>query len=283
MSIRILPAIILCAPLIAAASADNGMMPPAPAPERTPRGNCMPAQKKQVHRMEHIAFSLLMRQLILNEYDTNGDGILDENERKKLLADADKTHDEARRKFISQFDRNKDGKLDAQEQAELKKALSRQHKRHQRRGQPRPDAPPPGPNGQERNEPPPPPALYMLAQNLLLKKFDTNGNGKLEPEEFAVIRQEADKLLQAHRATLLKRFDTDKNGSLDKTEIDSARRTLIQERELHREIDSSAKQPDDIDLFLDIRYDMDILLSLDAAAPVKKSIRMQVIDISFRG
>lgn len=283
MSIRILPAIIFCTPLLAAAETDNGTLQPAPAPEHTCRPNCMPAPKKQAQRMEHIALSLLMRQLILDKYDTDGDNILNDEERKNLLDDADKVRDEARRRFIAQFDRNKDGKLDAQEQAELKKALSRQHKRHQRRGQPHPGGPPPTPNIPGRNEPPPPPALYILAQKLLLEKFDTNRNGKLEPEEFTVIHKEADKLLQAHRATLLKRFDTDQNGSLDKTEIDNARRTLIQERELHREIDTSAKQPDEIDLFLDARYDMDILLSLNTAVSLKKPIRLQVIDISFRG
>ncbi|OCA04008.1 EF-hand domain-containing protein [Akkermansia glycaniphila] len=283
MSIRILPAIILCTPFLASAEADNGAPPPAPSPENTCRPNCTPVRKKQAQRMEHIALSLFMRQLILDKYDTDGDGILNDDERKTLLADADKVRDEARRRFISQFDRNKDGKLDAQEQAELKKALSHQHKRHQRRGQPHPGGPPPPPNSSGRNEPPPPPALYILAQKLLLEKFDANRNGKLEPEEFTIIRQEADKLLQAHRATLLKRFDTDQNGSLDKTETENARRTLIQERELHREIDTSAKQPDEIDLFLDARYDMDILLSLNTAAALKKPIRLQVIDISFRG
>jgi Ca2+-binding EF-hand superfamily protein len=53
----------------------------------------------------------------------------------------------------------------------------------------------------------------------LLKKFDANGNGQLDPDE----KEKARQTMETKKAKLLKRFDTNGNGQLDPDEKEKAK------------------------------------------------------------
>ena len=63
----------------------------------------------------------------------------------------------------------------------------------------------------------------------LLQKYDTNGDGKLEPNERAAMRADFQAKREARKAAMLARFDTNKDGKLDKAERKVMRETLATE------------------------------------------------------
>ena len=57
---------------------------------------------------------------MMQKYDANGDGKLDDAERAQLKADMKQKHEEMKQKVLAKFDLNKDGKLDEAERAAMK-------------------------------------------------------------------------------------------------------------------------------------------------------------------
>jgi Ca2+-binding EF-hand superfamily protein len=64
------------------------------------------------------------KQEMLQKYDTNGDGKLDDAEKAKMKADMKAKREARREKKLAQFDTNHDGKLDANERAAMKAAMA---------------------------------------------------------------------------------------------------------------------------------------------------------------
>jgi hypothetical protein len=68
----------------------------------------------------------------------------------------------------------------------------------------------------------------------LVKKFDKDGDGKLDKEERAALKTATKKHRAATEAKMLERFDADKDGKLSDEEKKTARATMAKERkEIH--------------------------------------------------
>lgn len=65
-----------------------------------------------------------MRAKILEKYDTNHDGKLDDTERAAMRADFKAKRESRRQEMLAHFDTNKDGKLDANERKVMKDTLA---------------------------------------------------------------------------------------------------------------------------------------------------------------
>ena len=61
---------------------------------------------------------------ILQKYDLNKDGKLDDGEKAAMRADFKANHEKMRAEMISKFDANKDGKLDDSEKAAMRDQLA---------------------------------------------------------------------------------------------------------------------------------------------------------------
>jgi Ca2+-binding EF-hand superfamily protein len=64
-----------------------------------------------------------MRKKVLEKFDRNGDGKLDENERAAAKEAFKERFGEMRKKTLEKFDRNGDGKLDENKKEAAKEAL----------------------------------------------------------------------------------------------------------------------------------------------------------------
>jgi Ca2+-binding EF-hand superfamily protein len=65
-----------------------------------------------------------MRAKMLEKYDTNHDGKLDDTERAAMRADFQAKRSERRQEMLARFDTNKDGKLDENERKVMKDTLA---------------------------------------------------------------------------------------------------------------------------------------------------------------
>lgn len=125
------------------ASGDRGKMETAPRPG-----------------LECLQVTLLIRQMVLDRYDSTGTGILSEQDKARLVEDARSARREARKAFLRKFDKDGDGRLSPEEYRAFREHVEK------RRGVRRPDAGPDKRDGipfyspAERKEipPPPPPA-----------------------------------------------------------------------------------------------------------------------------
>lgn len=204
----------------------------------------------------HTARTMLIRQLLLDKYDLDGNGLIDESEAMRLIRDAEEARKDAEMSLLRRFDTNGDGRLGEDEHAAMMKALRGRQGKEARRPKPRG-----GESG--RPSPPPPPErggpLALLTGKLLLERFDADGDGRIGPEENRALMSEAEKLFTELRRELLERFDRNGDGKLGREEAETARRTLREERRLEKECPC----PDPIDIYLNTHYDMEIIRSLD--------------------
>lgn len=61
--------------------------------------------------LECLQVTLLIRQMVLDRYDTTGTGILSEQDKARLVEDARSARREARKAFLRKFDKDGDGRL----------------------------------------------------------------------------------------------------------------------------------------------------------------------------
>ena len=59
--------------------------------------------------LECLQVTLLIRQMVLDRYDTTGTGILSEQDKARLVEDARSARREARKAFLRKFDKDGDG------------------------------------------------------------------------------------------------------------------------------------------------------------------------------
>jgi len=125
------------------------------------------------------------------QYDTNGDGRIDENERAAMREAGRQRAEEARRRWeLQQSDADKDGTLSDQERAAMEKAQAEQRAAAEQR----------------RKE--------------MLDKYDANRNGQIDGDENRAMYQD----MRDRRAKeRLDRWDADKNGLLDEKELAAER------------------------------------------------------------
>jgi Ca2+-binding EF-hand superfamily protein len=131
-------------------------------------------------------------QEMIQKYDQNGDGRLDEDEKAAAHAAMRKDgggEGDRRKQMLKRFDKDGDGKLNDAERAAAEKAREAMEK---------------GGGGKFREQ--------------AIKRFDQDGDGKLNETEQA----EAEKF----RAEQLKKFDADGDGQLNETERETARKEM---------------------------------------------------------
>lgn len=209
--------------------------------------------------LECLQVALLIRQMVLDEFDSTGMGILSEQDKARLVSDARGAWEEARKKFLMQFDRDGDGNLSPEEYKAFREYMERRRKA--RGNEMAPD------RGRKRPVPPPPeegagvpmveirtpgkkhftvaPGLFLLTRNMLLKKYDANGNGRIDPEEHAVIMKDAASLYQTKLKEMMDLYDLDKDGTLSPVEREQALADSHRDSPLY-----TMEEPDDIDLFI---------------------------------
>lgn len=225
-------------------------------------------------KAERLKYLLLTRELLLEKYDVNRDGVLDDEEKKALLADADKAREASKARLIKRFDKDGDGKLSREEAQEMKKFLKRHHP-----GKREGDHPPRAgikvekskdgkqhvvrQFGKERYEVRP--AVFILMQSLVLQKYDENGNYRIDPPEYAKIQQDADAICLKKTRELLERYDKNSDGKLDDEEKDSLRAA--------NQHDGGGEDPDvenikfdDIDLFIQKSFEEELMEMLEESS-----------------
>lgn len=227
----------------------------------------LPPPPNKTERLKHI---LLVRDLLLDKYDTGKDGKLDANEKETLLKDADLERKKAREAFLKRYDRDGNGKLSHEERKAMDEDMKKRGK-HIFRGAPQPPAPPPGTAGHhpphmvmenrkhERFSVRPP--VFMLAHSLLLRKYDANGNGAIDPAEFDKIMMDANRLYADKTRQLLAKYDKDGNGILSAEE-----KAAIPRKQTPAEAASEQNAAiDDIDLFIQESFDTELIESMEEA------------------
>lgn len=136
-------------------------------------------------------------QELIQKYDKNGDGRLDEDEKAAahaMMRKAGKGGEGDRRKeILKRFDKDGDGYLNDAERAEAEKAREMVER-----------------NGGERK-----------FRALILKRFDQDGDGQLNDTERAAA--------QKFRAEQLKKFDKDGDGQLNDAEREEALKAFMAE------------------------------------------------------
>jgi len=143
----------------------------------------------------------------LRRFDADGNGQLDENERRAMQqARTDWAARMTEQHLFRQFDRNGDGQLDAEEQAALDKHKAETARRREewtRRA-----------------------AEHRKLYEQIVARNDANGNGRIDEDERAAFLEDY------RRAMELRRFDADGDGQLNETEraAAEAERTRVAQR-----------------------------------------------------
>ncbi len=172
------------------------------------------------------------QKMMLRRFDTNKDGKLDEAEKdamKQYQAEGQGRRErgeqtrftpEQRQEMIKKFDKDGDGKLNAEER---KAMMEERRKKMQAEGQGR----------RERGEQP---RFTPEQRQEMIKKFDKDGDGKLNAEErkaaMQARRQERPRAINPQkREDMIKKYDLDGDGKLSREE----------RQKMHEDIMANAK------------------------------------------
>lgn len=220
--------------------------------------------------LECLQVTLLIRQMVLDRYDSTGTGVLSEQDKIRLVEDARAARREAGKKFLRQFDKNGDGRLSPEEYKAFREYVAKRRGARRLESAPggRSHMPPPPPGGGPEMPPPPPagegvemplveirtvgqkrfmvaPGLFLLTRNMLIQKYDADGNGRIGPEEHAVVMKDAVALYQARMKEMMELYDLDQDGALSPVEREQALADSHKDSPLY-----AMEEPDDIDLFI---------------------------------
>lgn len=167
---------------------------------------------------------MLIRQLILEQYDTNQNGHLDRPERKQLRSQAREALHQQAALVAAKFDHDQDGKLSPAEREEMRRSL------RGRKNPCRADCPPAAPPATSA---PPQPRRHhrmgpheremaFISHRLMLQTYDRDNSGQLDETEMLACRKDAMALFEQRKAELLSRFDSDHNSYLSAAEYQAA-------------------------------------------------------------
>jgi len=125
----------------------------------------------------------------LEHYDTNGDGTVDDGERKAAEEARKRYYAQIRERWtVRRWDRNKDGRLDEEELA-AKKAQEDQSRRRAEE-----------------------------ARRKYMEQWDTDRDGNISDEEQKAMADHYRRLREERRKKMLERWDTDKDGTISQEE-----------------------------------------------------------------
>lgn len=149
----------------------------------------------------HIA-----RMLVMDKYDANKDGKLDDTEKAVVKAEADKLRQARRAEMLAKFDKDSDGKLSDEEKkamraarearpegkkGEGKRGEGKKHgegKHHEGEGKGHGDHAHAAPDRD----------VMMVGMALFMEKYDTDKDGKISKEERAAVKTDAEAAHKAH-------------------------------------------------------------------------------------
>ena len=141
------------------------------------------------------------RKQLLEKYDANGNGEIDEDERDKMRDDYRKRAEEQRKQWeLQRYDANKDGELDEQE---LAKQAADREEREKRMAEYRAQA-------EERRK-------------KWIAEWDADGDGELNEKERDAMRETYRRRADEARQEYLKKWDADGNGELSDEERQASR------------------------------------------------------------
>ena len=162
-----------------------------------------------------------IRESILKRFDKNKDGLLDDAEGRESQAYLEEHRGELMQEILlKRYDKNANGQLDPEEKTTIREAFSKF----------KPDDSPAGaPEDGERS------AAQKFLQGEgrdllraeLIKRFDANGNGQLDPDEQRAAQDYGrEHRGEIFRAIMLRRFDKNGDGQLDDSERAAMREAL---------------------------------------------------------
>lgn len=228
---------------------------------------------------EQIACCLVVRKLLIENYDLNRDGKLDEQELAKLKRDARVKQEKLACLLLSADDASGGEKLQATESRRLSLFLAckpanevepatapkptvRQKARlageTAQRQQAAPDTTAralPRASDLPRSSIP----VAFMAQHLIIETYDANGNGKLDPPEILKIKADGMLLYRAREQALIEQFDLNGDGSLSLTEWKIAIALCEHDRRFARSMRHAGAWDE---RFSESCYDLEIILNL---------------------
>lgn len=215
----------------------------------------------------NVPMTLLLRQLILDKYGTEGCDSLTDEQKAQLRKDAREARKKARREFAKRFDKDGDGKYSPEE---FRKLRERSKSPFPRRGiPPHRDRHEPDSSSQSamidvkapgKKQFRVAPGLMLLTRNLLIEKYDANKNGILDPAEHEMVRKDAQALYYELWQSLLDAYDVDQDGQLSPVEREQALAASHEDAPMG--LDGSNE--DLIDLFIQANMS-DVLLKEDVS------------------
>ncbi len=167
-----------------------------------------------------------MHKKMLEKFDANKDGQLDEQEKAAMKAEFEAHHAEMKQKMLEKFDANKDGQLDDQEKEAMKAEF--EARRSEKPGCGKHKGPRPGCCGKPEGGKPEcgkkgpcphgPHACKGDMHKKMLEKFDADKDGQLNDEEKAAMKAEFEARHAEMKQKMLEKFDANKDGQLDDQE-----------------------------------------------------------------
>ncbi len=149
-----------------------------------------------------------MHKRVMEKFDANKDGQLDEQEKAAMKADFEARRAEMQKKSLEKFDANKDGQLDEQEKEAMKAEFKgrRDGKGHGPRAHK-------GPrhhkgHGADKGD----------MHKHMMEKFDANKDGQLDEQEKAAMKADFEARHAEMQKKCLEKFDANKDGQLDEQE-----------------------------------------------------------------
>lgn len=170
---------------------------------------------------------MYFRHLIMDKYDVNRNGKLDESEKEALRKDDQRFGQERKAKILKKFDKDGDGKLNEEERAamkkefkgEMEKRLKKDKEEKEKEDDMRPPMPPPrhgrppaategeggkqahpGKDRQGKNPHALPMGMLMAhGYHLMMERFDKDRDGRLSDEELKEMRADREKFLNTFK------------------------------------------------------------------------------------
>lgn len=241
---------------------------------------------------EQIACRLVVRKLLIENYDSNHDGKLDEQELAKLKRDARDKQEKLACHLLSADDASSGGKLHTTESRRLglflackptnagQPAAAKSHETRQnvsitgesgRRKEA--DAPVTETGALPRvcDLPRSSIPVAFMAQYLIIENYDVNGNGKLDPQEIRRIKADGMHLYRTREQDLIEQYDLNRDGKLSHSECQIAITLCEHDRRIARALRHSGS-PDE--RFPESCYDLEIILNLCREKGIDVEVRV---------
>lgn len=231
-----------------------------------------------------IATRMMVRKLMLDLYDRDRNHELDQDERRALLDDAERTKRDYAMELAQRFDADRDGELSPEEATALQSYV-RERLRSNRaieliRQAPEgslcmiPLPPPPGcrPSPVDGVMEAPMPdrehltregrLVALIVGHLTLAAYDSNEDGFMDEHESRQLCEDGKWLYAMREKALMEAYDRNRDGRIDQQELRTALEEMISADGDEHERRQRRAQKTTLDRMLDTHFDVDILLHL---------------------